>query len=107
MNILKVAQNIQRHSGELNINLEDTVDNHTLAFVIHTLSASNINTFKKTTPFYLFTHPTTTSQVKTHTSVSALHIVERTTLTPLKSRQTFWIFTQHNTTSQLTGERNI
>jgi hypothetical protein len=66
----KVAQNIQRHSGELNINLEDIVDNHTLAFVIYTLSASNINTFKKTTPFYLFTHTTTTSQVTTHTSVS-------------------------------------
>ena len=65
----KITQDIQRHHGELNVKLEDTIDNHTLAFVIYTLSASNINTFKKTTPFYLFTHTTTTSQVTTHTSV--------------------------------------
>jgi hypothetical protein len=51
----KVAQDIQRHSGELNIKLEDTVDNHMLALVIYTLSAFNINTIKKTTIFYLFT----------------------------------------------------
>ena len=68
----KVAQNIQRHSGELNINLEDTVDNQTLAFVIYMLSASNINIFKKTTPFYLFTHTTTTSQVTTFTTFTLL-----------------------------------
>jgi hypothetical protein len=52
---MKVAQDIQRHNGELNIKWEDTVNNHTLASVIYTLSASNINTFKKTTTFYLFT----------------------------------------------------
>jgi hypothetical protein len=34
----KVAQDIQRHSDELNINLEDTVDNHTLALAIYTSS---------------------------------------------------------------------
>jgi hypothetical protein len=55
MNIMKVTQDIQRHSGELNIKWEDTVNNHTLALVIYTLSTSNINTFKKTTTFYLFT----------------------------------------------------
>jgi hypothetical protein len=33
-----VAQDIQRHSGELNIKLEDTVDNHTLVLVIYTSS---------------------------------------------------------------------
>ena len=44
MNIMKVAQDIQRHSGELNIKLEDTVDNHMLALVIYTTSAFNINT---------------------------------------------------------------
>jgi hypothetical protein len=33
----KVAQDIQRHSGELNIKLEDTVDNM-LALVIYTSS---------------------------------------------------------------------
>jgi hypothetical protein len=31
----KVAQDIQRHSGELNIKLEDTVDNQMLALVIY------------------------------------------------------------------------
>jgi hypothetical protein len=51
----KIAQDIQRHSGELNIKLEDTVDNHMLALVIYTLSAFNINTIKKITTFYLFT----------------------------------------------------
>jgi hypothetical protein len=55
MNIMKVTQDIQRHSGELNVKWEDTVNNHTLALVIYTLSTSNINTFKKTTTFYLFT----------------------------------------------------
>jgi hypothetical protein len=55
MNIMKVTQDIQRHSGELDIKWEDTVNNHTLASVIYTLSVSNINTFKKTTKFYLFT----------------------------------------------------
>jgi hypothetical protein len=54
MNIMKVAQDIQIHSSELNI-LEDTVNNHTLASVIYTSSAFNINTLKKTTIFYLFT----------------------------------------------------
>jgi hypothetical protein len=53
----KIAQDIPRHSGELNIKVEDTVNNHTLALVIYTLSTSNINTFKKTTTFYLFTQP--------------------------------------------------
>jgi hypothetical protein len=52
---MKVTQDIQRHSGELNVKWEDTVNNHTLALVIYTLSTSNINTFKKTTTFYLFT----------------------------------------------------
>jgi hypothetical protein len=51
----KVAQDIQGRSGELNVKWEDTVNNHTLALVIYTLSTSNINTFKKTTTFYLFT----------------------------------------------------
>jgi hypothetical protein len=55
MNIMKVTQDIQGHSGELNIKWEDTVNNHKLALVIYTLSTSNINTFKKTTTFYLFT----------------------------------------------------
>ena len=55
MNIMKVTQDIQRHSGELNIKWEDTVNNHMLALVIYTLSTSNNNTFKKTTTFYLFT----------------------------------------------------
>jgi hypothetical protein len=52
---MKVTQDIQRYSGKLNIKWEDTVNNHTLVLVIYTLSASNINTFKKTTTFYLFT----------------------------------------------------
>jgi hypothetical protein len=34
----KVAQDIQRHSGELNIKLEDTIDNQMLALVIYTSS---------------------------------------------------------------------
>jgi hypothetical protein len=50
----KITQDIPRHHGELNIKLEDTVNNHTLALVIYTLSAFDINTFKKTTTFYLF-----------------------------------------------------
>jgi hypothetical protein len=41
-----VAQDIQRHSGELNIKLEDTVDNHMLALVIYSLSTFNINNIK-------------------------------------------------------------
>jgi hypothetical protein len=41
-----VAQDIQRHSGELNIKLEDTVDNHMLALVIYSLSTFNINAIK-------------------------------------------------------------
>jgi hypothetical protein len=44
-----------RHSSELNTKLYDTVNNHTLALVIYTLSAFNINTIKKMTTFYLFT----------------------------------------------------
>jgi hypothetical protein len=40
----KVAQDIQRHSGKLNIKLEDTVDNHMLALVIYTASTFNIKT---------------------------------------------------------------
>jgi hypothetical protein len=36
---ITVAQDIQRHSGELNIKLEDTVDNHTLVLVIYTSSS--------------------------------------------------------------------
>jgi hypothetical protein len=55
MKIMKVTQDIQWHSGELNVKWEDTVNNHTLALVFYTLSTSNINTFKKTTTFYLFT----------------------------------------------------
>jgi hypothetical protein len=51
----KIAQDIQRHSGELNIKVEDTVDNYMLALVIYTSSAFNINTIKKMTTFYLFT----------------------------------------------------
>ena len=38
MNIMKVAQDIQIHSGKLNVKLEDTVDNHMLALVIYTSS---------------------------------------------------------------------
>jgi hypothetical protein len=34
----KLAQDIQRHSGELNIKLEDTVNNNMLALVIYTSS---------------------------------------------------------------------
>jgi hypothetical protein len=52
---IKIAQDIQRHCGELNIKLEDAVDNHMLALVIYTLSSFNINTIEKTTIFYLFT----------------------------------------------------
>jgi hypothetical protein len=52
---MKVTQDIQRHNGELNIKWEDTVNNHTLVLVIYTLLTSNINTFKNTTTFYLFT----------------------------------------------------
>jgi hypothetical protein len=51
----KIAQGIPRHSGELNIKVEDTVDNYMLALVIYTSSAFNINTIKKMTIFYLFT----------------------------------------------------
>jgi hypothetical protein len=50
----KIAQDIQRHSGELNIKVEDTVDNYMLALVIYTSPAFNINTIKNTTTFYLF-----------------------------------------------------
>jgi hypothetical protein len=32
----KVAQDIQRHNGQLNIKLEDNVDNHMLALAIYT-----------------------------------------------------------------------
>jgi hypothetical protein len=35
----KIAQDIQRHRGELNINLEDTVDNHMLDLVIYMSSS--------------------------------------------------------------------
>jgi hypothetical protein len=38
MNIMKLAQDIQIHSSELNIELEDTVNNHMLALVIYTSS---------------------------------------------------------------------
>jgi hypothetical protein len=38
MNIMKVAQDISRHSGELNIKVEDTVDNYMLALLIYTSS---------------------------------------------------------------------
>jgi hypothetical protein len=51
----EIAQDIQRHSGELNIKLQDTVDNHMLALVIYMASMFNINTIRKTTTFYLFT----------------------------------------------------
>ena len=51
----KIAQDIQRHSGEVNIKVEDTVDNYMLALVIYTSSAFNINTIKNMTTFYLFT----------------------------------------------------
>jgi hypothetical protein len=54
MNIIKVAQNIQGHSGELNNKMEDTVTT-TFALVIYTLSTFNINTVKKMTTCYLFT----------------------------------------------------
>jgi hypothetical protein len=40
MNIMKVAQDIQVHGGELNIKLEDTVNHHTLALVIYTSSSA-------------------------------------------------------------------
>jgi hypothetical protein len=36
----KIAQDIQRHRGELNIKLEDTVDNHMLALFIYTSSSA-------------------------------------------------------------------
>jgi hypothetical protein len=45
----EIAQDIQRHSGELNIKLEDTIDNHMLALVIYTASTFNINTTGRTT----------------------------------------------------------
>jgi hypothetical protein len=59
MNIMKVAQDIQGHSGELNIKVEDTVDNYTLALVIYTSSAFNINTIKKMTTIS-YSYPTQT-----------------------------------------------
>ena len=34
----KIAQDIPRHSGELNIKVEDTADNHMLALLIYTSS---------------------------------------------------------------------
>jgi hypothetical protein len=40
MNIMKVAQDIQKHSGELNIKLEDIVDNYMLALAIYTSSSA-------------------------------------------------------------------
>jgi hypothetical protein len=36
----KVAQDIQRHSGQINIKLEDTVDNHMLALAVYTSSST-------------------------------------------------------------------
>jgi hypothetical protein len=51
----KIAKDIPRHSGELNIKVQDTIDNYMLALVIYTSSAFNINTVKKMTIFYLFT----------------------------------------------------
>jgi hypothetical protein len=41
MNIMKVTQDIQRHSGELNIKWEDTVNNHTLAIAIYNVGDHN------------------------------------------------------------------
>jgi hypothetical protein len=34
----KIAQDIQRRSGELNVKVEDTADNHMLALLIYTSS---------------------------------------------------------------------
>jgi hypothetical protein len=34
----KITQDIQRHSDELNIKVEDTADNHMLALLIYTSS---------------------------------------------------------------------
>jgi hypothetical protein len=64
MNIMKVTQDIQRHNGELNIKWEDTVNNHTLALVIYTLSTSNINTFKRQQHFIYLRNTTMTLQVR-------------------------------------------
>jgi hypothetical protein len=45
----KIAQDIPRHSGELNIKVEDTVDNYMFALVIYILSTFSINTINKMT----------------------------------------------------------
>jgi hypothetical protein len=60
----KIPQDIQRHSSELIINLEDTVNHHTLALVIYALSAININTIKKMTHFIYLRNTKITSQVR-------------------------------------------
>jgi hypothetical protein len=49
----KVAQDIQRHSGELNIKLEDTIENHMLALVIYTSSGIVVTTTGKMTTLTL------------------------------------------------------
>ena len=36
----KIAHDIQRHSGELNIKVEDTVNNHMLELAIYMLSGT-------------------------------------------------------------------
>jgi hypothetical protein len=48
-----VAQDIQRHSGELNIKLEDTVDNHTLVLVIYTSSGIRNQYHQKDDNYFL------------------------------------------------------
>jgi hypothetical protein len=49
----KIAQDIQGHSGELNINLEDTVDNHMLVLVIYTSSSAPHQHHWKDVDYYL------------------------------------------------------
>jgi hypothetical protein len=49
----KVVQDIQRHSGELNIKLEDIVDNHMLALVIYTSSSATHQHHWKDDDYYL------------------------------------------------------
>ena len=49
----KIAQDIPRHSGELNIKVEDTVNNHTLALAIYTSSSAPHQYHWKDDDYYL------------------------------------------------------
>jgi hypothetical protein len=59
MNMMKVAQDVQIHSSELNIKLEDTVNDHTLALVIYMSSGIRNHYHWKDDDTY-YTYPTQT-----------------------------------------------